>query len=85
MIHPRARPFFSSLRLCVAFIVATVVAGCRLEVGNEGDLGGQVTSNLTPGVLLECGNGGATCGKTYISTGLETLTATAAPNYIFSG
>ena len=85
MVHPSTRPFFSSLRLCVAFLVAMVVAGCRLEVGNEGDLGGQVTSALTPGVMIACGNGGATCGKTYVSTGPETLTAAPAPNYIFSG
>jgi hypothetical protein len=76
---------FFTLRLSLTFIAFAALAGCRLEIGNAGDPGGQVTSTLTPADVVVCGNGGDVCGKTYGATGLDTLTATPAAGYVFSG
>ncbi|MFT4613568.1 MAG: hypothetical protein ACI9NT_000709 [Bacteroidia bacterium] len=62
-----------------------VLAGCRVEVANDGDTRGNVASSLATGTLLNCGTGGSDCNKSYLNLGTETLTATAAAGYGFAG
>ena len=73
--------------LCVALLAISVLSGCRLEVANTGDTGGNVVSSLIVGnaPLIDCGAGGGVCARDYPNPGIETLTATPAAGYVFSG
>ncbi len=72
-------------RLAILLLTITALAGCRLEVLNLGDTGGNVSSALAGGAPIDCGNGGSNCGKRYTNLGTETLTATPAAGYAFTG
>lgn len=82
--RPRSAPLKT---FCTLVLSAFVLAGCRLEVLNTGDNGGNVASALVAGAspLIACGTGGAVCARDYPEPGTETLTATPAPGYVFSG
>lgn len=75
------------IRPLLALAAAAVLAGCRLEVLNDDDPGGSVSSALVSGggSLIDCGDGGAVCARDYVDLGTETLTATPAAGYIFNG
>ena len=78
----------TALARCTIVLLGTfALSGCWLEVQNDGDSGGNVTSALLQGTnqLLNCGTGGSVCSRRYFEPGTETLTATPAPGYVFSG
>lgn len=72
-------------RLAILLITIAALAGCRLEVLNEGDTHGNVTTALPSGGLLSCGTAGGACKKSYITLDTETLTAAPAAGYSFGG
>ncbi|MFK7976274.1 MAG: hypothetical protein AB8C02_09060 [Halioglobus sp.] len=72
-------------RVSCILALLVLVSGCRVIIENDGDTRGTVTSAFPSGALLNCGAGGSVCEKGYGTLGVETLTATAQPGYVFAG
>ncbi|GAB5452343.1 MAG: hypothetical protein Hals2KO_26710 [Halioglobus sp.] len=78
---------FTLLRPALVTLALGGLTGCWIEVFNDGDTGGKVTSSLVQGpiALLDCGVGGSVCTRRYYGPDTETLTATPEPGYVFTG
>lgn len=73
-------------RMLAVLVSVLMLSGCWIEIDNAGDTGGTVTSGIlqpfSSQPKIDCGSSGNECEAAYAS-GLETLTATPEPGYVF--